>query len=208
MATAQPKVTVQLMHDTDAENPRKWDNLAMMVCAHRRYILGDEDGATEALDLIYEHLSERQLNEMGFDSTHVPDIQQALKMTGKAIILPLYLYDHSGITMKTKPFACPWDSGQVGFIFVSKAKVCAEQGWKRLNKSRTEKVTAMLVGEVEVYDQYLTGDVWGFKVIEDGEETDSCWGFYGSDPLSNGVVEHLAGQAKQLVEAGQYQRIN
>ena len=33
-----------------------------------------------------------------------------------------------------------------------------------------------------MYDQYLTGDVWGY-VIEDSEshEIESCWGFYGED---------------------------
>lgn len=39
-----------------------------------------------------------------------------------------------------------------------------------------------LKSEVETYDQYLTGDVYGY-VIEDkeGEELDSCWGFYGEE---------------------------
>lgn len=207
MATAQPYISVQLIKDSDAEDPRNWDNLASMVCDHRRYILGEEDGATEALELIYKSLSEKQLEDLGFNSTHVPDIQQALEMTGLAIILPLYLYDHSGITMRTTKFSCPWDSGQVGFIYVSKEKVCAEFGWKRLSKGRTEKIRSIMVGEVEVYDQYLTGDVWGFRVSEDGRETDCCWGFYGSDPLSNGVLDHLADQAKQLVQAGLYQRL-
>jgi hypothetical protein len=33
---------------------------------------------------------------------------------------------------------------------------------------------------VQRYDQYLTGDVWGY-VIEDSarNELESCWGFYG-----------------------------
>ena len=35
------------------------------------------------------------------------------------VILPLYLYDHSGITMNTCGFSCPWDSGQVGWIYAS-----------------------------------------------------------------------------------------
>ena len=30
------------------------------------------------------------------------------------VFLPLYLFDHSGITMNTSGFSCPWDSGQVG----------------------------------------------------------------------------------------------
>jgi hypothetical protein len=33
------------------------------------------------------------------------------------VILPLYLYDHGGITISCSPFSCPWDSGQVGWIY-------------------------------------------------------------------------------------------
>ncbi len=61
-------------------------------------------------------------------------------------------------------------------------------------------------GEVEVYDQYLRGDVWGFEVIEDGEVKDSCWGFFGFDPLTNGILDHLADEAKAVVRSGNYER--
>lgn len=40
----------------------------------------------------------------------------------KVAMLPLFLYDHSGITMSTGPFHCPWDSGQVGFIYMTYEK--------------------------------------------------------------------------------------
>ena len=37
-------------------------------------------------------------------------------------------------------------------------------------------------GEVKEYDQYLTGDVWGFIIEDDdGNELDSHWGFFGFD---------------------------
>ena len=52
------------------------------------------------------------------------DIQE--KVSTKIIILPLYLYDHSGISMKTTPFSCQWDSGQVGWIYVEKKKCLQE----------------------------------------------------------------------------------
>ena len=42
------------------------------------------------------------------------------------VILPLYLYDHSGITMNTCGFSCPWDSGQVGWIYADKAMIDKE----------------------------------------------------------------------------------
>lgn len=204
MATAQQICTVKLIRDSDAESPRSWDNLGTMACAHKRYNLGDEDGTREALQIIYKHLSDKQLDEMGFDDGELPDIQAALEKTGQVIMLPLYLYDHSGITMSTSSFFCRWDSGQVGFIYVSKAKVRQEYGWKLLTKERIAKIEGILKGEVEVYDQYLTGDVWGFEVTEDDQE-DSCWGFFGSDPLKNGILAHLSERAAELVKAGQYQ---
>lgn len=204
MATAQNTCTVKIIRDCDPESPREWDNLGTMVCAHRRYNLGDEDGLAKALRVIYKHLSDKQLDDMGFDADHVPDVEKALEKTGQAIVLPLYLYDHSGITMSTSPFSCRWDSGQVGFIYVTKEDVRNEYDWKRLTQERIQKIETYLKGEVEVYDQYLTGDVWGF-VSQEGDEEDSCWGFFGSDPLTNGILCHLTGAAAELVKTGRYE---
>lgn len=200
------QLKVRIVKDIDPESPREWDNLGTMVCAHRKYRLGDENGMREALDLIYEHLSDKQLNDLEFDARHVPDIERALEATGQTIMLPLYLYDHSGITMKCSPFGCPWDSGKVGFIFVSKAKARSEYDWKLLNKLRTDKLLKHLEGEVETYDQYLRGDIWGFEVLENGDVSDSCWGFFGNDPLTNGILDHLADEAKAAVRSGNYVR--
>jgi len=203
MATQQK---IRIVSDPDAESPRTWDNVGVMVCAHRRYRLGDESGAREALALINQHLSDKQLDDLGFDSSHVPDIEKALAATGQVIMLPLYLYDHSGITMKCSPFSCKWDSGKVGFIFVSKAKARELFDWPRLTQQRVTRIQTILEGEVEVYDQYLRGDVWGFEVIEDDEVKDSCWGFFGPDPLTNGILDHLTDAAKAAVRAGNYVR--
>ena len=35
------------------------------------------------------------------------------ELNSVAIVQPLYLYDHGGITMNTTGFSCSWDSGQV-----------------------------------------------------------------------------------------------
>jgi hypothetical protein len=155
---------IRVMADSDAESPRDWDNLGTMVCWHSRYNLGDVDGSRE-----YE------------------SPEAALKEIGDAIVLPLYLYDHSGITMNTTGFSCPWDSGQVGFIYVTLEKIREEYKWKRITKKRREQIVKYLTGEVETYDMYLRGEVYGFNITredEDGEEVDidSCWGFFGDDP--------------------------
>ena len=126
MATANIKI--EIINDTDAESPRKWDNLGIMVCAHGRYQLGDKDGTAKAVQFIRSRFSDEKLEKMGFDESHVPSIEKALLLTGKVIVLPLYLYDHSGITISTSPFSCPFDSGKVGFVFVTHEKVLSEYG--------------------------------------------------------------------------------
>lgn len=139
------------------ESPRNWCNLGTMVCWHHRYNLGDEHDWRDPDDFI------EWMKEQG----------------DKLIVLPLYLYDHSGITMSCAPFSCPWDSGQVGFIFVTADTVRAEYGWKRITKARRAKIEEYLRGEVETYDRYLRGEVYGYTVSRGDEEIDSCWGFYG-----------------------------
>jgi len=138
-----------------------------MLCKYGRYDLGDKHS--------YELKYLRQIEA---------------NKEGKYIVLPLYLYDHSGITMRTTPFSCPWDSGQVGVIFVEKNKVREEYGWKVITAKRKEKILERLKGEVETYDQYLRGEVYGFRKLVDGEEVDSCWGFYGSDHRDSGLFEN------------------
>ena len=53
-----------------------------------------------------------------------------------------------------------------------------------------------------MYNQLLSGDVYGFitKNIQ-GDELDSCWGFYGTNPMSNGMSEHIAEEYHPLLIA-------
>ena len=154
---------LEILYDNNPESPRDWDNLGTMGYAHRRYVLGDKEMEVDELNAIEanDHIS-----------------------------LPLYLYDHSGCTMNTTGFSCPWDSGQVGVIFVSKEKVRKEYDWKVITAKRKEQILKYLQGEVDTFDQYLRGDVYGFRKLVDGVETDSCWGFYGSDHKKSGLFEN------------------
>ena len=55
-----------------------------------------------------------------------------------------------------------------------------------------KRLTRYLQEEVKQYDQFLQGDVYGFELIgPDGEKIDSCWGFYGSDWKTNGMINQI-----------------
>lgn len=162
--------TIEIHYDDCGESPREWDNLGNMICFHNRYNLGDkQDLKSESFD---------SWNEMA---------QHIIKELKAVIVLPLFLYDHSGISMKVGSFNgllpqghAEFDSGQVGFIYATKEQVLKNYMVKRLSKKILERAEDCLRSEVKVYDQFLRGEVYGFKILDkDGEEKDSCWGFYG-----------------------------
>jgi hypothetical protein len=165
------RLTLRIEQDTDPMSPREHDNLGIMVCFHGRYNLGDKTD-----------LKSSMFNDWGELEAHLKENEDATH------ILPLYLYDHSGLSMSTSGFHCGWDSGRVGFIYTT-AKRVAEMGVAE------ENIEQQLEAEVKVYDQYLQGDVWGYIIEdEDGEQLDSCWGFYGRDDAeaeAHAAMEHV-----------------
>lgn len=133
-------------------------------------------------------------------------------------ILPLHLYDHSGLTMSTGRFSCPWDSGQVGWIYISKSSAAHNfGGYDNLDKRAID----ILEAEVAEYDCYLRGSVYGFihEVAEADDDTDpddlvwddvdSCWGFYDSgtdQDMIDHIVEHVGEELRQAVTDGWHNR--
>lgn len=97
----------------------------------------------------------------------------------KYLMLPLYLLDHSGLAMKTTSFHDPWDSGQVGWVYVSKEAARKEFGAEKITASVREQAEDLMRSEVAAYDAYLRGECYGFELYKNGELLDSCWGFIG-----------------------------
>lgn len=176
--------SITIHTDTDPRNPRKEaDHMGRMIAFHTRYNLGDDDHGFKSSD--YGSWDE---------------LERAIVATHKnGVILPLFLYDHSGITMNTTGFLCPWDSGRVGFIVASAAVIREWYGVKRVTAKLRERVKASLIAEVEEYDAYLTGEVYGYELTHDNGYTESCWGFYGSDPFKNGISDNIPEQFHDLL---------
>jgi len=168
-------------------SPREWDNLGTMAYKHRNYNLGEER-ISDPIEWLEEKLGLTPKNE--YSNERLEELEE--RFFSEFIALPLYLYDHSGITIATTPFGCRWDSGKVGYIYLSKAKAREEYGYKLITKTRREQLLSYLESEVKTYDQYITGDVYRFVVEdEEGEHVDSCGGFYGDDWENNGIKDNI-----------------
>lgn len=87
-------------------------------------------------------------------------------------VFVLNSYIHSGVALSLSngyPFNDQWDGGQIGFVFAEK------ESWATEDEARKAAETY-----VETWNQYLSGDVWGFVIEDaDGNDVDSCWGLYG-----------------------------
>ena len=152
--------TCKVLIDTDPVSPNDWDNLGTIYSNHRHY-----DPCDHKID---EILIE---DEDGNDVID-PDY----------IYVPIYYYEHSGITISAGrglQYSDPWDSGCFGVMAVHKDKAIKEFG-DVSNPEIYEKVVKCLKSEIEEWDMYLTGSVYGYEVYdEDDCFVDSCWGFYG-----------------------------
>lgn len=151
---------IQLCYDTYPDDPRNWDNAGIMACFHKRLNLGDKHQFKEPQDLL--------------------DYIEANKDT--IYYLPLYIYEHGNITISTSPFSCRWDSGQVGFIYMTKEKAEAEG---------ITKPYEALEAEVKTYDAYISGQTYGAIILDNNNEVvDSQFGYIGD---SHHVIDDAMG---------------
>ena len=193
---------LRIYQDENPMNPREeFDNLSTMAFFHRQYNLGDKDLCIKGIDGEYFTIDSKNYND--WDEME-SDIEKHFK---PVVIYPVYMYDHSGITISLNDFNDRWDSGMIGFVFVSRQKAIEEFG-KRITKKILETIRNNVRGEIEIYDSYLRGDVYGYKLIKknpmtlktlgdiDNEETeiDSSWGYFGDDINTNGIMENVKSQ--------------
>lgn len=145
--------------DDDATSPYAEDEwtLSKVALFHKRMNFPNHSG----------------LNTDDFESWDA--LRDALEAEGALGILPVWMYDHSGMTLRVgaeNPFTDGWDSGQVGFVY-STEELLAEWGLA------DESVFFMKNYEVEQYSNFLNGNVFRFRVEDlDGNVLDSCGGYY------------------------------
>ena len=202
------------------------DNFGTMVCFHRRYQLGDSHNYIDKDDF----LREMYLNTVGNDERGMQRYERMVNMawsrhmTGdhpdpravddrmlrviseKYLMLPLYLYDHSGPALRTESFIgkavhAEWDSGQVGWIYVSKEAALKEFGGEKMTGAIRKQAEDLMRSEVAVYDAYLRGECDGFELYKNGVLSDSCWGFIGDlQAACKDMAYYLPDECKGMVE--------
>ena len=197
-------------YDHEYADPRDCDNISTMVCWHPDYLLGDEqitDGSGRGAVKRDHHGSASTLFQTETGRTDFRDmrvIERYLRLARKAVvILPLYLLDHSGISMTAGSntvgrgdTACGgtdawgnargWDTTMCGFIYTTAARIeelCGKPRRKRdefycppdWKGTSRDWIVKQLENDVLYYDAYLRGSVYYWQVEDaDGETLESC----------------------------------
>lgn len=169
--------TIVIDTDDNPMSPRDADNATVMVCWHPNYTLGDDTDEAKAIKARID----------GHDWTtgkRNAAIQRYLRIFhGATAVQPLYLLDHSGLSISTRMFWTDpggWDTSVVGFVFDTQLRreVCGTE---------PENAREIIAAEVKAYDNYLTGGYVGFTVLNArGEVVESLWGI---DNLADAKAE-------------------
>ena len=211
----------KIVTDDTPESPRDFDNLGTMACWDIRRDLGDvrpkgdiqdylaeligwdEEKRQEVYDYWFGHGTGTN-KELNYHASRKLKERIKEEFDKQFIGLELYLWDHSGLSMSSGPFEYPCDSSIFGIIYVAKDKVRQEYGIKRITKFWEEKIKGYLALEVKTLDEFLTGQVYGYRIFEvpEGvnpdklsealEEVDSLWGIYGEDYAEQEARESVA----------------
>lgn len=188
---------IDIDYDDNAESPRIWGgNIATFVCEHRNYRLGDEYDIDAAVDELFDKYVKGHDDE---DLT-IDEKLELIEKTDEVFILPISIYDHSGVDIWLGSTAghvdARWDCSTVGFAYIEKS-VLEQKTLPSLPdlpwKERAEKI---MDAEMDLYASYVRGEVYGYMI--DGLDDcplDSCWGYYGDEGLKDAIAE-----AKEIID--------
>ena len=167
-----------LTYDTSPEDPRGYDNTTCIATWHRRYAIGDLQPRANPheflLDLLGEYHPELenmdQDQENRFLDTDLKDILERHPYPG--YIRPLFMYEHGDTVLSTGPFSCPWDSGWLGWVYITPEKVREHQ------IRDPEQAERIIQEEIKLTQAYGNGEVYTVEVEDDYQVVEAIGSIY------------------------------
>lgn len=180
--------TVKIIHDNFAADPRNSDNISTIFSISNSFRDKNFDST------VLKDLSEKQKEKFYSVKSDPVALKDFLLKTNLFVIENLFCYKHGDVALSisnSNPFNCRFDSGQTGFIVIPKSKIREVFSVKNVTKNIIERALQSAKIEVQTFEHYLNGEVYGFQLIKNGEVVDSCYGFYGYDIEENGILGEI-----------------
>ena len=168
-------ISVEIYYDSDSESPRLWSPMTKFVMAHKKYKLPNE------IDFPFDD----------YDSWEETSVELFKDYNW---VFPVYMLDHSGTKLSLNRFNDKWDSGMVGFICLNEDEMFSNFGF---GADLDEKARQIAAVELDEYDNWMNGNVFGFRLFEETKEIECTqqWGFIG-DHDTSGLMTELKAELK------------
>lgn len=170
---AVPLQKIEFMIDQSPSDPRKeWECVSVIACKPlRRYTLGEEVIHDDTKAFI----------------RHLPK---------GSIALPLFFRENGDVSLAVKPFFP--DQEPVGVVYATPKAITHIYG---NNSAASRKLArASLAGELETYAQYVNGECYGMRTIDEDGSVDEVYGFYGSNVFANGMSGNVADEDMHVLK--------
>jgi len=111
-------------------------------------------------------------------------------------------YEHSGISysVRGEGMNCRWDTSKGWAVWFPDKCALEDIMTRKTKKAQRNRAVVMARQACELFNQWANGDVWYYNIEDtDGENLDSCGGFYGMEA----VKEEVNSQIDYLVKERQ-----
>ena len=184
---------IEIYQDDNTQSPDEWeDDNVFLVGYHREFTIEKNRIITKI-----EAQAIGSGDYGGYDDGSGYFRHRCKEIERKYHIFGLEAYIHGGVVLALSYEGNfvdrKWDVSQLGLVFVAKTQT----------KDR-KKAKKLAEGLIESWNEYLSGNVYGFitKDLEEGFDNhsiDSCWGFYGNFEKS-GIIDKAKGAIDYYLE--------
>ncbi len=194
------EVLIYIEQDQDMDSPLDWSSAVydhrplFILTNHTRYSLGDKDAENIAWALLQKcpewqdsWLEEDEYiwidgsrDEGGYWKSNPNYLGEGLNAIieaasrCRAFIKPVYMYDHSGISLSLDntmyPFNDKWDSGCIGIILWTRQQQDTYGMAEKSDSERSKHADQIISNFFDTYNKYVQGEVYYMAVVDVREE--------------------------------------
>jgi len=153
-------VDVNIYFDTDATNPLDIENGFKLISFDKKQNYGHKHNYNTSYELFYDLLNQVGINESLNKLTH-KQLMNILK--SHYYIKPVYILDHSGVKLSLNPFNDKFDSGLLGYCYITKEE--AKSLFKTSTMTLTKEIMSNYINEfIQDYNYYINGECYIFSI--------------------------------------------
>ena len=202
---------LKIWHDEDFSNPLEYEDFVTYYTWHNRSSSIQPNNFKDAEEwydsIMGEGAFNRQRNSSLQEKKGVVafafDICKNLSKA-KKVAFPILSHEHSDIRYYLGTSIDYWEGSIAGFAFIDKSKVYEEFGVKKITSQIVEKVKSIVERQLKAYTDCVNGYVYGFTLYnKDGEEIDSCGGFFGyekDEDMLKDMLQYASTKDETFVE--------